>query len=149
MSVFDRMTPEGLNDEYLKEHADIYREFHIGPGKGEVWRIDYAGVRYCNLMHTDFWNVYHKAVDMVRLELRLTHKKGAACIKVNKHIDACDLIKIQKIFLNELEKGDSITFEGKKLYACGDHSAAIRPIAKYISGAYPIYKYKLFKDESV
>ena len=149
MSVFDRMTSAGLNDEYLKEHANIHREFHIVPGKGNVWRIDYAGVRYCNLINTDFWDVYHKAIDMIRLELRNTHKKGATRIKVHNHIDAHNFIKIQKIFLDELEKGDSITFEGKKLYACEDHSAAIRSIAKCISGVYPIYKYKLFKDESV
>jgi len=149
MSVFDRMTPEGLSDEYLREHAQIKREFHIGPGVGKAWCIQYAGVRYCNLLNTDFWEIYHKAVGMVQLELRDTHKKGATRIKVTKHIDACDLIKIQKIFRDELEKGDTITFEGEKLYAYGDHSTAIRLIAKYISGVYPIYKYKIFKDESV
>lgn len=149
MSIFDRTTPEGLNDEYLKEHADIRRDFRWNSNTGEAQVITYAGVRYCNFLNTDFWEIYHKAVDMVQLELRDTHKKGAARIKVHKHIDPVSLIKIQKIFKDELEKGKCITFEGKIFYARDDHSAAIHPIAKYISGLYPIYKYKIFKDETV
>ena len=139
MSIFDRITPEGLNDTYLEEHARMKRDIF----DDNVWGIEYAGVNYVDKDNTDFWEIYNLAVDRVTLELHLTHKKGASNIKVRKHIEMRHIRSLEKIFLDELEKGEFITYKGNKYYKKQKHSNLITPFAREISSIWPIYKYKL------
>ena len=139
MSVFDRTTEEGINDTFLEAHAEISKDLF----NKEIWRIRYAGVAYVNEHNTDFWDVYNRAVSCVQLYLYLTHKKGAANIKVRKHIDMCHVIKLKKIFFDELNNGEYITYKGERYYKNQEHSNLVIPFAREISRIYPIYKYKL------
>lgn len=141
MSIFDRITPEGLNDAYLEEHARLKRDIF----GDDVWGINYAGVDYvwAHKDYTDFWDIYNRAVSCVELELHLTHKKGASNIKVRKHIEMRHIRELEKIFLDELEKGEFITYKGNKYYKKQEHLNLITPFAREISSIWPIYKYKL------
>lgn len=141
MSIFDRATPEGLNDAYLEEHARLKSDIF----GHDVWGINYVGVDYvcADKDYTDFWNIYNRAISRVELELRDTHKKGAANIKVRKHVEMYHIRKLEKIFLDELNNGEYLTYKGKRYYKKQEHLNLITSFAREISGIWPIYKYKL------
>ena len=139
MSIFDRITPEGLNDTYLEEHARMKRDIF----GDSVWGIEYADAFYVDKNNTDFWEIYNLAIARVTLELCLTRKKGASNIKVRKHIEMSHIRRLEKIFLDELENGEFITYKGNKYYKKQNHSNLITPFAREISTIWPIYKYKL------
>ena len=149
MSVFDRATPEGLNDAYLEEHADMKKYLFFKSedyAYNDVWFIRYAGVDYVDKRNTDFWDVYQSAITMIEIDLRTTHKKGAANIKVRKHVEMRHIRDLEKIFFQDIENGKYITYKGRKYYEKQNHYWLIKSFAKYISGVYPIYKYKLNYD---
>ena len=141
MSVFDRITSEGLNDAYLEEHAQLRYDI-LGCN---VWEINYAGVDYvwANKDYMDFWEIFSRAVSRVSLELYETHKKGAAKIRVRKHIEMHHIRRLEKIFFDELNNGEYLTYKGKRYYKKQEHLNLITPFAREISQIYPIYKYKL------
>lgn len=141
MSIFDRITEEGINDAYLEEHARLKTDIF----GHDVWGINYADVDYVcgNKDYTDFWDIYNRAVLRVTNELYLTHKKGAANIKVRKHIELHHIRRLEKIFLDELNNGVYLTYKGKRYYKKQEHLNLITPFAREISRIYPIYKYKL------
>ena len=144
MSIFDRTTPEGLNDAYLEEHAIIKRDIF---GR-DVWGINYAGINYVSadysdMQNTDFWDIYKFAISRVELELHDTHKKGAANIKVRKHVEMYHIRRLKQIFLDVLDHGEYLTYKGKRYYKEQEHLNLITPFAREISGIWPIYKYKL------
>lgn len=141
MSIFDRVTEEGINDAYLEEHARLKYDIF----GHDVWGINYAGVDYvcAKLDYMDFWDIYSRAVSRVSLELYETHKKGAVKIKVRKHVDVYHFRKLEKIFLDELNNGEYLTYKGKRYYKKQEHLNLVTPFAREISQIYPIYKYKL------
>ena len=141
MSIFDRVTEEGINDAYLEEHARLKRDIF----EHDVWGINYAGADYVlgDKDYTDFWDIYHRAVSRVELELHLTHKKGAANIKVRKHVEMHHIRRLQQIFLDVLDHGEYLTYKGKRYYKKQEHLNLVTPFAREISGIWPIYKYKL------
>ena len=150
MSIFDRATPEGINDTFLEEHAEQMKRYLFFKSEdyayNDVWSIRYDGVEYVDKRNTDFWDIYRGAVMMIELDLRTSHKKGAANIKVRKHVELRHIRDLEKIFFQDIENGKYITYKKSKYYEKQNHYWLIRPFAKYISSIYPIYKYKLNYD---
>ena len=112
MSIFDRATPEGLNDAYLEEYAYMKKYLFFKSNDcsyNDVWLIRYGGIEYVDIRNTDFWEVYQSAVTMVEIDLRNSHKKGAANIKVRKHIELRHIRVLEKIFFEDIENGKYIT----------------------------------------
>ena len=120
MGVFDRATEEGLNDAYLEEHAEFkHYLFFVNEddkNSNHAWGIVYNGVEYVDFRNTDFWEVYLSAVGLIERALRNTHRKGAARIKVRKHIEDRHIRQLEKIFFDYLDHREFLTYKKTRYY---------------------------------